>query len=158
MSESAEYLEDERQGQDLTPTPSEPSTPTTPEDKGTIHPFSLHDRGSATLYKSPDEPSWEMITIGKLAEPGDRISAGHVRVEGAEDQEVWHRSHTGQVQVRVARSMSVTKARRQFTGPRMGEIRAGERYVERKPLTPTVVKMVEVPRRNRQSVRGSIVD
>jgi hypothetical protein len=94
-----------------------------------------------------------MITIGKLAEPGDRVS-GAVQVEGAEEQEDWHRS-SPQPQVQIARSVSVTKARRQLIGPKLTG-RSGERLIERKPLTPTLVELVDVPGRNRQSVRGMI--
>jgi hypothetical protein len=94
-----------------------------------------------------------MITIGKLAEPGDRIS-GAVKVEGAEEQDDWHHS-SPQAQVRVARSVSVTKARRHLIGPKLAA-KSGERLIERKPLTPTLVELVDVPGRNRQSVRGMI--
>ena len=96
-----------------------------------------------------------MITIGKLAEPGDRVSTGQVRVEGAdESMDDWH--HAGaQVQVQVARSVSVTKARRRLVGPRLGT-GAGERLVERKPLTPTFVEHVESLGTNRKSVRGIV--
>jgi len=106
--------EDERQA--LTPTPSEPSTPTTPEDSKPLakFPFSTaneHARKSSTNLSAlsvngwdeksmMSEPDWEMITIGKVAEPGDRFSdAAQVRVveepspieRGAPVREVqWH--------------------------------------------------------------------
>jgi hypothetical protein len=148
-----DYLEDNRQA--LTPTPSEPSSPTTPEDNQSVHSFNpfTNDRGSAAWNPSTEEPSWQMITIGKLAEPGDRVS-GSVHVEGAEEQDDWHHSNP-HVQVQVARSMSVTKARRHLIGPKL-TAKSGERLVDRKPLTPTLVELVDVPGRNRQSVRGMI--
>jgi hypothetical protein len=153
MSETEELLEDNRQA--LTPTPSEPSTPTTPGETQSVHSFNpfTNDRGSAAWNSSVEEPAWDMITIGKIAEPGDRFSDA-VRVRNADEPEDWH--HDGHhVQVQIARSISVTKARRQLIGPKLAA-RSGERLVDRKPLTPTLVELVDVPGKNRKSVRGMI--
>jgi hypothetical protein len=179
MSETDELLaleeKDEDDRQALTPTPSEPSTPTTPSDgRHSVHSFNpfTNDRGSAAWNSSLDveEPSWEMITIGKLAEPGDRVS-GQVRVEGTDDhhhqEDDWHHHHGGNVKVSIARSVSVTKARRQIVGPTARPfVRSSastpklggrnERLIDRKPLTPTLVELVDVPGKNRKSVRGIV--
>jgi hypothetical protein len=157
MSEREEFLEDsERQA--LTPTPSEPSTPNTPSDTTSevqpFNPFPTDTSRNKTWSDSfAKEPAWEMITIGKVVEPGDRVS-GQVRVEGGEEQEDWH--HNSPVQVQVARSMSVTKARRLVGGPRVVGAKGGERLVDRKPLTPTLVQMVDVPGKHRKSIRATI--
>jgi hypothetical protein len=181
--------EDNRQA--LTPTPSEPSTPTTPTDSQghSYQPFAGDRTSTATWDPALTEPSWEMITIGKVAEPGDRFSdaakfaASKVRVRSNSDEkdEDWH--HDGEGIVQVARSMSVTKARRQIVGPRRvdgqrqqpkrldGQQVVGphkvelvnkdgerERFVERKPLTPRLVQMVEMAGTNRKSVRVVVED
>jgi len=166
MSEREELLEEDNR-QALTPTPSEPSTPTTPTDNQSMHSYNTfnNDRSSSAWDPSLTEPSWEMITIGKVAEPGDRFSdakfaTGEVQVQGLDEPEGWHRSDEGVMQ--VARSMSVTKARRHIVGPKRLEVvnKNGERerFVERKPLTPTLVQMVQVPGNNRKSVRVMIED
>lgn len=194
MSEVEEDLMDEDNRQALTPTPSEPSTPTTPTDARSVHSFRtlVANRASTATTWDPalTEPSWEMITIGKMAEPGDRFSdaakfaASKVRVRSNSDEkdEDWH--HDGKGVVQVARSMSVTKARRQIVGPKKvdgkrpqikrvdGQQVVGphkvelvrkdggtERFVERKPLTPNLVQMVEMPTgANRKSVRVVLED
>jgi hypothetical protein len=141
-----EYKHDELERQALTPTPSEPSTPTTPEDSHSVHsfnPFHDHTRKTSTNSwedKSTHEPDWEMITIGKVAEPGDRFSGAQVRViedpspvDSGTQQQPWHplrmnslvsKSKTnltntmtsqplqGKVEVQIARSMSVTKGQK----------------------------------------------
>ncbi|KIW08234.1 uncharacterized protein PV09_01162 [Verruconis gallopava] len=85
-----ELRRDERNRQALTPTPSEPSSPATPEDGKSVqsyNPFAVdaaHTRKSSSNSwedRSMQEPDWEMITIGKVAEPGDRFSGAQtVRV------------------------------------------------------------------------------
>ena len=117
-----------------------------------------------------------MITIGKLAEPGDRFSGAQVRVQGVDDSPTdgsnqtsqrWHPLHMHksheEPQVQVARSMSLTKARRvrPVLKPRItlaNDAKLGERLVEKKPLTPTLVELVEVPGKQRKSVRVLIED
>jgi hypothetical protein len=99
------YKRDELERQALTPTPSEPSSPTTPEDTQSMklyNPFHDHTRKASTNSwddKAMQEPDWAMITIGKLAEPGDRFSnAQNVRVieepspvdNRPPQQNVWH--------------------------------------------------------------------
>lgn len=195
MAEVVEDLMEEDIRQALTPTPSEPSTPTTPSDSHTLHSFRTlaGNRASTATTWDPSltEPSWQMITIGKMVEPGDRFSdaarfaASNVRVRSNSDQkdEDWH--HDGEAGVvQIARSMSVTKAKRQIIGPRRvdgkrpqvqrleGQQVVGphkvelvrkdggtERFVERKPLTPNLVQMVEMPTgANRKSVRVILED
>jgi len=165
MSETEELI-DEDNRQALTPTPSEPSTPTTPTDRHSTHSFSMFDDDRSSTWDPPfTEPNWEMITVGKVAEPGDRFSDAQfvpqVKVEGENEPEDWH--HGGEhVQVQVARSMSVTRARKALLAPRRldgtGKNGTKERLVERKPLTPTLVELVEVPGTNRKSVRVMIED
>jgi hypothetical protein len=117
-NDDEEYKRDEAERQALTPTPSEPSSPTTPDDTHSVHsynPFQVvvpggeHTRkistnsweGNATAANGThQEPNWEMITIGKLAEPGDRFSGAQVRVVTEEEPspidnrvpapQVWH--------------------------------------------------------------------
>ncbi|TLD37399.1 hypothetical protein E2P81_ATG04211 [Venturia nashicola] len=196
MAEAAEDFMEEDVRQTSTPTQSEPRTPTTPSDSHSMQPFRTMavNRVSTTTTWEPSltEPSWEMITIGKMAEPGDRFSdaarfaASNVRVRSNSDEkadEDWH--HDGEAGVvQIARSVSVTKARRQIVGPRRvdgkrpevqrleGRQVVGpnkvelvrkdggtERFVERKPLTRNLVQMVEMPTgANRKSVRVILED
>ncbi|KAE9965541.1 hypothetical protein EG328_009588 [Venturia inaequalis] len=197
MAEVVEDMMDEDIRQASTRTPSEPSTPTTPSDAHTTHSFRTlaANRGSTATTWDPTmtQPSWEMITIGKLAEPGDRFSdaarfaASNVRVRSNSDDkadEDWH--HDGEAGVvQIARSISVTKAKRQIVGPRRVDGKrpqvkriegqpdvvgphkvelvrrdgGTERFVERKALTPNLVQMVEMPTgANRKSVRVILED
>lgn len=196
MAEVGENLMEEDVRQALTPTPSEPSTPTTPSDSHTLHSFRTlaGNRASTATTWDPTltEPSWEMITIGKMPEPGNKFSEAakfapsNVRVRSNSDdkeEEDWH--HDGEASVvQIARSVSVTKARRQIVGARRVDSKQSqikrlegqqvvgphkvelvrkdggtERFVERKPLTPNLVQMVEMPTgANRKSVRVVLED
>jgi hypothetical protein len=91
VTRTKEEEDDDEAMQSLTPTPSEPSSPTTPEDNKPIPGFlpfqNDHAQKSSTSLNTWEdkalmsEPDWEMITIGKVAEAGDRFSdAQQIRV------------------------------------------------------------------------------
>lgn len=175
MSTEAESFERESLSQgrgslDRTPTPSEPSTPTTPTDGHSVHSYNpFHDRTASASWERILEPSWEMITIGKMLEPGDRFSGATAQVAVHDEtspiekspQRPWHplrmnsqlgkngskpSTRTEVPQVQIARSMSVTKAHgaRPMLKPRVVEAKMGEKLVERNILTPTLVEVVHL--------------
>lgn len=150
MTGGDELLVDEKNRQALTPTPSEPSSPSTPKDG---EEGNLGGRPNNWKYSlmNASEPEWEMITVGKKAEPGDRMSestVGHdLHREAKHDtiynaihnlEEDWHH-YRGEVQ--VARSLSVTKAKRHLLRPLAIRDQAGEKVNESRALTPTLVEM-----------------
>lgn len=129
----------------LTPTPEEGNGPETPVDED-----AMWGVGVAMGAEEDEEfGRWEMITVGKRIEPGDRISLGQVEVEVGEVEERVGRPY--RAEVGIARSLSVTKARRGLIRRPVAE--EGERVSELKVLTPTVVQM-----RGRKSVMVQIED
>jgi len=147
VSEADGGLE-ERARESLTPTPEEGDGPETPGDEDGSWKIGV------AMGAEEDEEfgRWEMITVGKRIEPGDRISLGQVEVEvGEVEVEDRVRRRPYRAEVGIARSLSLTKARRGLIrGPRVEE---GERVSELKALTPTVVQM-----RGRKSVMVQIED
>ena len=151
-----EYVAEEKSRQALTPTPSEPSSPSTPKDGEAAQGPGQPDAWQFSLMDE-DEPMWEMITIGKAAEPGDRISASDVsrplpharrplppRFDSAPKAAVrdpdddWH--YRGEVQ--VARSLSVTKAKKHLLRPlAVTKDQGSEKVNESRALTPLLVEM-----------------
>jgi len=145
----AEYAAAEQSRQALTPTPSEPSSPSTPKDGEAAGP---RDTWRYSLTDA-DEPAWEMITIGKAAEPGDRVSASDVarplaRAPGPSrfaaaaaaapdrDDDWLYRA-----EVQVARSLSVTKARRHLLRPlAVAKEQGAEKVSDSRALTPLLVE------------------
>ena len=137
----------ERARESLTPTPEEGDGPETPGDEDGLW------RIGVAMGAEEDEEfgRWEMITVGKRIEPGDRISLGQVEVEVGEVEVEDMARRPYRAEVGIARSLSLTKARRGLIrGPRVEE---GERMSELKALTPTVVQM-----RGRKSVMVQIED
>jgi len=136
---------EERARESLTPTPEEVDRPETPGDEDC-------EWGVGVAMGAEEDEEfgrWEMITVGKRIEPGDRIFLGQVEVEVGEVEERVQRPY--RAEVGIARSLSLTKARRGLIrGPQVEE---GERMSELKALTPTVVQM-----RGRKSVMVEIED
>jgi len=136
---------EERARESLTPTPEDGHGPETPREEDGVWGVGV------AMGAEEDEEfgRWEMITVGKRIEPGDRISLGQVEVEVGEVEEKIRRPY--RAEVGIARSLSLTKARRALIrGPAVEE---GERMSELKVLTPTVVQM-----RGRKSVMVQIED
>jgi hypothetical protein len=136
---------EERARESLTPTPEEGNGPDTPVDEEGVWGVGV------AMGAEEDEEfgRWEMITVGKRIEPGDRISVGQVDVEVGEVEEKVRRPY--RAEVGIARSLSLTKARKGLI--RRPMVEEGERVSELKALTPTVVQM-----RGRKSVMVQIED
>jgi hypothetical protein len=150
MTGGDELFVDEKNRQALTPTPSEPSSPSTPKDGEEGH---LGGRPNTWKYSLMDtsEPAWEMITVGKKAEPGDRMSESTVGHDLHGDprhdtiynaiQDIEMDLHSYRAEVQVARSLSVTKAKRHLLRPLAIRDQAAEKVNESRALTPTLVEM-----------------
>jgi len=154
MTEASEVENlEERAREALTPTPEEEAGPDTPDDEGNSGTWKI----GVALTEEDDGVGWEMITVGKRIEPGDRISVGQVEVQVEEVKDTagwereWERSPADRAEVGIARSLSLTKARRGIV--RVPMVEEGERVSELKVLTPTVVEM-----RGRKSVMVEIED
>jgi hypothetical protein len=136
---------EERARESLTPTPEEGDGPETPREEDGMWGVGV----AMGAEEDAEFGRWEMITVGKRIEPGDRISLGQVAVEIEEVEERVRKPY--RAEVGIARSLSLTKARRGLIrGPMVEE---GERVSELKALTPTVVQM-----RGRKSVMVQIED
>jgi hypothetical protein len=94
--------------QGLTPTPSSPGSPTTPESGPHANPALMEHRHQSWDSKA-GSTTWEMITIGKSVEPGDILDDELLHEDDIDDEEWLEKCKP---QVAIARSMSVTKANR----------------------------------------------
>lgn len=165
-TEADALLIDEKNRQALTPTPSEPSSPSTPKD-GEEAKLGISSNTATWKYTLTDtsEPTWEMITVGKKAEPGDRMSESTVGLTHDGHPDPRHDTiynaiadvdsnwdhYRGEIQ--VARSLSVTKAKRHLLRPLAIRDQHNEKVNESRALTPTLVEM-----RQRKSMAVSIQD
>lgn len=151
----------------LTPTSTEEPTSATTQTLATPSTMRSFDEGETTpgvahdakpLKPRVNEPSWEMVTKPTTAEPGVAApveASKPSQTSSAKTKSNREKSPDGgsQVaQVSVARQISVSRARNPLLVRPVVSNR-DERFVERKPLTPTLVEL-----KNRKSQTVQIVD